>query len=68
MISILGGLRGCAAASLHAFQGARPYRCLVFLLPSNGGERGRGKEGQPVDEVGGTARWDHGQVKPRVQG
>lgn len=68
VISIPGGLWGCAAASLHAFRGAHPYGWLVFLLPSNGGERGRGKEGQPVDEVGGTARWNHGQVKPRVQG
>lgn len=68
MISIPGGLRGRAAASFHAFQGARPYGWLVFLFPSNSGKCGRGKEGQPVDEVGGTTRWDHGQVKPRVQG
>lgn len=68
-ISIVGGVWGCAAAAaLHAFQGARSYGWLVFLLPSNGGEGCRSKEGQPVDEVGGTARWDHRQIKSRVQG
>lgn len=66
--SIMGRAWGCAAAVLHAFQGACSCGWLVFLLPSNGGECCRGKEGQPVDEVGGTARWDYWQKKSRVQG
>lgn len=64
----MGGGWSWAAAGLHAFQGACAYGWLVFLLALNGGERCRGEEGQPVDEVGGTTGGDNWQINARVQG